>query len=74
MRRQFTSFEWQTIQQRPSERKQLEIFMRHWVGSFSRAYFLIISLVLTMYEIIYSTCQKLEFTLNSIKKTFSGFN
>jgi hypothetical protein len=32
MRRQFTSYEWQTIQQRPSERKQLEIFMRHWVG------------------------------------------
>ena len=43
MRRQFTSYEWQTIQQRPSEPEQLEIFMRHWVGSFPRAYFLIIS-------------------------------
>ncbi|CAB4010261.1 short-chain dehydrogenase reductase family 9C member 7-like, partial [Paramuricea clavata] len=30
MRRQFTSYEWQTIKQRPSERKQLEMFMRHW--------------------------------------------
>ena len=32
MRRQFTPFEWRTIRQNPSDFKQLEMFMRHWVG------------------------------------------
>jgi hypothetical protein len=45
MRRQFTSYEWQTIKQRPSERKQLEMFMRHWVGSVFTAYIIIIIII-----------------------------
>lgn len=30
MRQQFTSYEWQTIRKQPTERKQLQMFLRHW--------------------------------------------
>lgn len=30
MRRQCTSYEWQTIKGQPTERRQLEMFLRHW--------------------------------------------
>ena len=32
MRKQFTSYEWQTIKSKTTEWKQLEMFYRHWVS------------------------------------------